>query len=233
MPSGARVLLASLAVTGVVVGAGLAAVGPDDAAGPGPSGPQASPTASAPGGPPGLEDVETRGLAALRAPFCSGVAPAAVTDALGGEPTRAESYDNGETAALTPKVTDVAHEHGCSWTSAGSGGGSGGAGTTARAWVFAPPVTAGEARGLADDAAAARGCSAVADAPALGDPGVALVCTRGPVRETSYRGLLGDAWLVCSISAPGDGPTRADQLARTSRWCAAVVTAATGSTVPD
>ncbi|MDN4172495.1 hypothetical protein QWY28_06035 [Nocardioides sp. SOB77] len=222
MPSGVRALLASVLATGVVVGSGVALTGPQDAADTADrtAPPAAGPAVLAPG--TGLEDLETRGLAALRAPFCAGVTAAAVEDALGGPAVRAEAYDNGETAELTPQVTDVAHEHGCTW---------GGARTTARGWVFAPPVTPARARGLADGATAGRGCSRVADAPDLGEPGVALVCRRGDVREASYRGLLGDAWLVCSITAPRS-LDRTEHLERASRWCAAVVTATTGATVP-
>ncbi|MDN4160304.1 hypothetical protein [Nocardioides abyssi] len=229
MPSASRVLLASLAVTLLVVAAGLGirlgVAGPegsDDPDSPGePGSGQDVPAAVSP--PESLAGLETRGLAALRAPFCAGIAEAAVVDALGGEPTRAEAYDNGETAALTPTVTDVSHEHGCLWSDTR---------TTARGWVFAPPVTPARARGLADGAAAGRGCSRVPDAPALGEPDVALVCDRGDVREASYRGLLGDAWLVCSITAPR-ALDRAEHLDRAGRWCAAVVTATTGSTGPD
>lgn len=224
MPSGSRVLLASAATSAVAtavavaVGLGirLGVTGPDEGSAPAPDrGPVvvAEPPVS-------LAEMETRGLAALRAPFCAGIARASVEDALGAEATRAETYENGETAALTPKVTDVAHEHGCLWSDRR---------TTARGWIFAPPVTPGRARGLADSAADGRGCSRVPDAPALGEPGVALVCERGGVREASYRGLLGDAWLVCSTTAPR-ALAPAEHLDRTSRWCAAVVTAATGAT---
>lgn len=216
MPSGVRVLLGSLLATAVAVGAGVAVTGPDEGSAPGPD---ADPPAVATA-PSSLDEIETRGLAAQRAPFCDGVDPAAVEDALGEPASRADAYGNGETAALTPQVTDVAHEHGCLW-SAGR--------TTARGWVFAPPVTPGRARGLVDAAASGKGCSRVEDAPALGRPGIALVCDRGDVREASYRGLLGDAWVVCTISAPRS-LDRAEHLDRTSRWCAAVVTAATGST---
>jgi hypothetical protein len=216
MPSGSRVLLASAAVTAVAVAVGLAVTGPDEGS------PQIAERAPAVVAEPpaSLADMETRGLAALRAPFCAGITRESVEDALGGEATRAEAYENGETAALTPKVTDVAHEHGCLWSDGR---------TTARGWVFAPPVTPGRARGLADSAAAGRGCSRVPEAPTLGEPGVALVCERGGVREASYRGLLGDAWLVCSTTAPR-ALDAAEHLDRTSAWCAAVVTAATGAT---
>lgn len=216
MPSGSRVLLASAAATAAAVAVGIGVTGSDEGSAPPPD---RRPVAVAEP-PASLAEMETRGLAALRAPFCAGIARESVEDALGAEATRAEAYENGETAALTPQVTDVAHEHGCLWTDGR---------TTARGWVFAPPVTPGRARGLADSAAAGRGCSRVPDAPVLGEPGVALVCERGGVREASYRGLLGDAWLVCSTTAPR-ALERAEHLDRTSRWCAAVVTAATGAT---
>ncbi|MBC9734117.1 hypothetical protein [Nocardioides marmotae] len=219
MPSGVRALIASLVATAALVGVGVVLSDPQGSSGPaGPTSPTAAPPVAL-DPDTGLDDLETRGLAAVRGPFCAGIAPAAVEAALGGAPTRAEAYGNGESAALTPRVTDVAHEHGCLWSTGG---------TTARGWVFAPPVTPARARGLVRLATGGRGCSRVADAPTFGEPGVALVCRRGDVREASYRGLLGDAWVVCSISAPRS-LDRAEQLARTSRWCAAVVAATTGA----
>lgn len=218
MPSAVRVLLASAAVTVLAVTAGVVARGPQEPAPPATAPPVDSGTA--PAASSGLAKLETRGLAVLRAPFCAGVADEAVEAALGAEPAVTEAWENGETAALTPRLTDVAHEHGCAW-SAGR--------TTARGWVFAPPVTSGRARQLARSAAGSTGCEPLADAAAFGSPDVALVCERGGLREASYRGLFGEAWLVCTLTAPAAAdPT--ELLDRTSRWCASVVTAATGAT---
>ena len=56
-------------------------------------------------------------------------------------------------------------------------------------------------------------------------PSVALICPAGDRRWASFRGLFGDAWLACSLSAPA---TLGDQelLDRAGRWCVAVAEAA-------
>lgn len=221
MPSAVRVLLVSAATTALAVSVGVVVHPPDQSAPPAatpatPAAPEADPTVAP------LEEVETGGLTVVRAPFCAGIADEAVEVALGREPVRSTAWENGEEVALTPRLTDVAHEHGCSWA-AGR--------TTARGWVFAPPVTAGRARQLVRSATAGGGCGSVADAPDFGRPGAALVCERSGAREASYRGLFGDAWLVCTLTDAASRD-RADLLDRASRWCAAVVTTATGGTVP-
>ncbi|WP_139977749.1 hypothetical protein [Nocardioides litoris] len=160
----------------------------------------------------GLADVDTSTTAIARAAFCDRVAPEAVTAALGAEPTGATSYADGDRAAVVGRVSDIAHEFSCTWT----------AGTTiARAWVFAPPVTRTTATALARQAAREEGCTRVAGAPALGSPTAALVCRPGPARvQASFRGLLGDAWLTCSVAGPLE-PTEAAQ--RADRWCVDVL----------
>jgi hypothetical protein len=57
---------------------------------------------------------------------------------------------------------------------------------------------------------------------------VALTCTnqQGTTR-TSYRGLFGDAWLVCEVEQPA-GAT-ADPLDLAGRWCVGVLEAAGGT----
>lgn len=208
-------LLVATVLTVAVVGGVLAVRGGEDDDG-GSARPE--PPATSPP-PPSLAEVDTASLVVARAGFCEAVPPEAVTDALGGEATRADAYGNGERAALADGVQDVAHEFGCVWSSAAG---------SARAWVFAPPVSATDAVALRRAATREDGCRAIGGAAAFGEPGVALVCRAdgGPV--ASYRGLFGDAWLACSVR----GADRADAEARADRWCAAVAVAAS-SAPPD
>jgi hypothetical protein len=109
------------------------------------------------------------------------------------------------------------HEFGCTWTAGGS---------RAEAWVFVPPVTRERARTLADLAREQAGCTAVAGAAAYGDPSAATSCRADAGIEVSYRGLFGDAWLACALTAPGG--KQQELTDRAGRWCAAVATAASG-----
>lgn len=168
-----------------------------------------------------LAELATDTLVVRRESFCPAVEPGVVEAALGGEPDAASSYDNGEPARLARGVRDVAHEFGCTWRGA--------EGTTARAWVFTPPVTARQARALARSTQSTRACSPVADAPAFGRPSAAVVCRADGALEASYRGLFGDAWLSCALSVPASGADRAELAERADRWCAAVAIAASGS----
>jgi hypothetical protein len=181
-----------------------------------------------------LADFATDALVVRRESVCAdagpdavdpgAVDPDAVEEALGGEPEASSSYDNGEPARLTEGVTDVAHEFGCVWRRAD--------GSSARAWVFAPPVTVDRARTLVRGARTAPGCSSAPDAPAFGRPSVAVVCRGDGTLEVSHRGLFGDAWLSCALAVPARGADRADRadraalLDRAGHWCVAVATAA-------
>lgn len=162
-----------------------------------------------------LAEVDTPSLVAARAPWCADLPAAAVERALGGPVTRETSYTNGDRAQITDQVRDVSHEHSCTFRAAD--------GTTARAWVFAPPVTPAAARALVRAAGQAKGCRVLADAPALGRPSVATLCSDGTV--VAYHGLLGDAWLSCSLAVPA-GVAEADLREHTDQWCAAVATTA-------
>jgi hypothetical protein len=168
-----------------------------------------------------LAELDTAALVVRRDSFCPDVDPDAVEEALGGDPDASTSYDNGEPARLTRTVEDVAHEFDCTWQRAG--------GTVARAWVFAPPVTAGRARALVREAQTVPGCTSVPDASAFGSPSVAVGCRAGRTLTAAYHGLFGDAWLSCSRAVPGGGVARADLVDRAGRWCVAVATAASGS----
>lgn len=165
-----------------------------------------------------LESFSTEGIVVRRDAFCAGIGPDAVSEALGTTHYRGRSYNNGDPARLAGRVRDVAHEFDCTWRAKD--------GTVARAWVFAPPVTRPQSREL-KKAALRPGCAA-ADGPDYGRPSVATLCGTPRTVEQGYFGLFGDAWLSCTLSARKPEPQ--DLTERTSRWCVAVVKAASGQT---
>lgn len=202
-------LLAAVVATAALVGGGLAVKGADQA----PVRPPSPPTVeSVP-----LSSLDTTGLLVPRAEFCGRVDEARVSAALGAEAQSATAYGNGERIRLG-QDQDIAHEFGCAWTTAGA---------EARAWVFAPPVTDRQAEALVDSARAGPGCTPIASAAAFGSPDLALACAGQARQQASYRGLFGDAWLACTLSAAST-ESREELLDRADRWCAEVVRAAAG-----
>lgn len=205
MPTVLRALLLAALLTLVPIGIGVAMA--DD------------PTASRPAPPAyegtALADLDTSAVVVRRAPFCDRINPAAVREAI-GDGARLTDYGNGETAAL-PGGADVAHEFGCVFTATGDSGG------TARAWVFAPPVTAAEAAALAKEPTG-PGCAVQPAAPAYGGPSVAELCRSAKGSTATFRGLFGDAWLSCSLTLPGR-PEAATLLDTAGTWCVAVAQA--------
>lgn len=224
-PLPARRRTAAVALLAAVVAIALAVLlvvtrGGSDDAGTAPDGsPSAAPTATpttpveTPSGT-SLEDYDTASLTVQRADFCDLVPSADVEAALEGTPTASSTYGNGESTALTSEVTDIAAEHGCRWKRGP---------IMARAWVFAPPVTADDGARLARAARRADGCVVRRGAPAYGSATLARTCPAGKGHEASYRGLFGDAWLVCSLTRPG---ARAATLEAAGTWCVAVAEAA-------
>ena len=207
MPVVLRLLLASV-LTAAAVGGGVVLFADDEPGGRAPVG------TSAP-----LSSLDTGGLTILRTGFCDGVADSAVTEALQAEPDQESSYANGDRVQLTAEVRDRAHEHGCQWSANG---------VTASGWVFAPPVPRVTADLLLRRARDAKGCEPIPDAPAYGEPSLGLVCTGRLGEEVSFRGLFGDAWLVCSLrfADVSAGQSRDEAVDRTGRWCVAVARAA-------
>lgn len=205
-----RSMLLALVLTALPVGAGLLLADPGDE-----TEPVAEPPAheSTP-----LASYDTASVVVARAGFCDRIPEEAVAEALDGRPPRSEvTWGNGEPATVVPGVEDVAHEYGCRF--------EGGSGTEARAWVFTPPVTRERAADLVAEASRQGSCERRPDAPAYGDPSVALVCPSGDRRFASFRGLFGDAWLACSVAAPAD-LAEPELLDRAGRWCVAVAEAA-------
>ncbi|GAB2877260.1 hypothetical protein [Nocardioides pacificus] len=165
-----------------------------------------------------LGELDLTTMTVPRAAFCAAVPQAAVEDALGGPAASTEDYGNGDPLEVREGLTDVAHEFGCVFTAAD--------GAQARAWVFVPPLTRERAGQLVRQLGREKGCRVIAQAPAFGSPSLARVCegsASGAPTEASYRGLFGDAWLTCSVSADG---TADALLERADVWCANVVTAA-------
>lgn len=146
-----------------------------------------------------------------RVSFCSRIPDDAVRDAVGAEVTTAH-YGNGEPL---PGGDDLAHEYGCVFTGEDR--------TVARSWVFVPPVTPRRARQLAAEAAKTPRCTST-PAATFGKPAVGTVCRSGDSTTVTYRGLFGDAWLSCSVSAPGKGDAAADKalVAKAGAWCVQV-----------
>lgn len=215
MSSRVRLLLLALVTTAAVVAAGawfIVGGGDDEDS----SSPPHTPTPSTPTSTP-LADVDTLTLAVPRTSLCAVAPPEALEQALGAAPSDQTEYGDGQPAVVAPGVRDVVHEYGCSWT-AGD--------TTARAWVFAPPVTVTEGRDLVKAARSTEGCTAVAKAPAFGRPSAALTCAKGKRTEVSFRGLFGDAWLTCTLEERVPRAARAEAIDRAGRWCGALAVAA-------
>ena len=60
--------------------------------------------------------------------------------------------------------------------------------------------------------------------PVFGAPTLALTCTKDDTTRASYRGLFGDAWLVCEVELPAGQASDIVDVA--GRWCVGVLEAA-------
>lgn len=163
--------------------------------------------------PTTLETYNTDGVAVARSPFCDRVSPTGIEHALGAAAASHRDYGNGDRIRLPDGSRAIAHEYGCEWSAEN--------GVTARAWVFVPPVSRGRAERLVQEALSGP-CSRTGSGQ-FGTPSVAARCRTDEGVERSWRGLFGDAWLVCTLSGPGasDAPER-----RTSEWCVSALEAA-------
>lgn len=165
-----------------------------------------------------LESYDTGGVDVVRGPFCDRVSPTGVEHALGGVPADSESWENGDRERLPDGTRDRVQEYGCRWTAAD--------GSQASAWVFAPPVPPALARTLTRDVvrdAYGATCRPTLEAADFGAPSATATCTLDSGNSLIERaGLFGDAWLTCTVSAPGDP---VDLPARASEWCVQVVEA--------
>jgi hypothetical protein len=198
-------LVVALAVTGVAVVAGVTLRSPSPSPQPAPRHRPAQPLATR------LASVDTTTAVVRRGAFCDAVPAGDVRAAVDDAAPRLTAWSNGD---LLPGSKDVAHEFGCSWAAA--------SGAVAAGWVFAPPVPVQRAQELVASARSQRGCTPLAGAAAFGAPSLALKCVSGGRTTVSYRGLFGDAWLVCQFTGSGT----ADPADVADRWCASVLAAA-------
>lgn len=163
--------------------------------------------------------VDLSRLPVPRTDFCDVLPEKDAEAALGGAVSRTDHYGNGDVFEVRPGYRDVSHEYGCVFQGAG--------GTTAKAWVFARPVTTREARMLVRHERHRRGC-AFPDSIGFGSPGLTAVCIIRGQEPASVRtrleGLFRDSWLGCEVSAPADRESRSDVQKRAEDWCTAVVT---------
>lgn len=175
----------------------------------------ASPSARA----TGLGGLDSAATLVQREAFCGRLEAGAPQRALGGEVVDTEEYSPGDTAEVVEGTRAVADEWSCTYRSD--------RGVSARAWLFAPPITARRA-GVLVRAARGRGCTPPTPRRDFGRPSVGRVCPSGDQTTVSWRGLFGDAWLACSLTAPRAETGRAELIARAEAWCAEVLSA-TGS----
>jgi hypothetical protein len=175
---------------------------------------------------PSDADLDLSGVPVQRAGFCDLLDGDDVAQALEGPVRDTAHYGNGDEVEVRPGLVDVSHEFGCVF--------EGPAGKVARAWVFARPVTAPEARTLVRRARRGGDC-AFPESVRFGAPTLTSVCkVAGPPPEEAptvrarLEGLFGDSWVGCEISEPlvrSEGTSgRADVVQRADQWCTEVVT---------
>ena len=165
--------------------------------------------------PTALSDYDTDGLTLQRTDFCERVAAAVVDAALASADGVVEilGWVPGD---RLPGSREVGNEFGCQWAAGTDGDDV----VTARAWIFAPPVTPARAADFAAETVGTK-CRRLRSAPALGDHSVAQRCTLNTGSElVGVQGLVGDAWVACEISGPSD--IESD---RVGEWCVGVLEA--------
>ncbi|MCW2835635.1 MAG: hypothetical protein JWN68_3588 [Nocardioides sp.] len=159
-----------------------------------------------------LAAYDTSEVTVVRAAFCDRISDSAIAVALGSAASDEHSWQPG---GRLPGSKDIGNEFGCSWT-AGQ--------VTARAWVFAPPITAERAEDLVSESVGPK-CTPRRSAPPLGGPGLAQSCRlntgAGPV---GISGLVGDAWVSCEINGRDDA-----DVGLVGEWCVVVLEALRGT----
>ena len=196
---------AAVATVAAVVGGVLALGGSEEDT----TAPEEAPFTTTP-----LSGYDTTSAVVTRGPFCDAIDDRQVDAVLGSVPD-ALTWANGDQVDVGTGE-DVVHEFGCSYAVQDVG--------EARAWVFAPPVGADEAERFVTTAGKGPGCVA-ADGPPFGSPTLALTCTSADgVQRASYRGLFGDAWVVCEVVRPAGATWDTADVA--GRWCVGVLQAA-------
>jgi hypothetical protein len=201
--SAVRILLGAVVLTAIAVGVGVLTLKDDE-----PETPEVKGD---------LSTADTTTMHVRRGAFCDRVPTEDVTEALGGAAAEKKAYGDGDQTVITGETTDVAQEYGCIWT------GPEESTTSARAWVFAPPVTLDWATQMTKSVP--KGCKA-SSTPAYGKPSVALTCVDAKKQpKVVLRGLFGDAWLSCELTGKA-GEEAATLQKRASRWCLVTATAA-------
>ena len=162
--------------------------------------------------PTPIGDLNTATMQLPRIEFCSLVEDSAIADALGGNEVSEAAYGNGDEVELAGVGRQVVHELGCSWT--------GEDGASARAWVFARPVSTEFAQTVVATGHTTKGCRTVSG-PEFGTPSSTQVCDLPTVRSrVRHAGLFGQTWLTCELEATD---RQADALrSRADQWCVAV-----------
>ena len=169
----------------------------------------ASPTATP------LSEVDLTGVVASRSAFCDGLEEEPVAAVLGGDPDITISYDSGQRTEVASGLRDVANEYSCYFER-----GSDDAQRTARAWLFAQPITQAEAEGFIEERRAEKECEPAGEL-AFGDPGLVQSCGTATRRRVTAVGLFGDGWLTCQATAPAS-VAEDELLEQTQLWCADV-----------
>jgi hypothetical protein len=165
--------------------------------------------------PTPIASLNTVAMQIPRIKFCGLVPASAVAEAVGGKPDSDASYGNGDEEALPDVGSDVVHEIGCSWT--------GKDGVSARAWVFARPISTAFARTVIASGRRTDGCHRV-PGPAYGKPSLTQLCQR-PDGEQRVRhaGLFGQTWLTCELT--GAKVAHTELSTRADAWCVEVANA--------
>lgn len=196
--------------------------------------PGADATATA---PVTLADLPVRRMAVARAPFCRAVPASVVAAALdltGADPAqvpRVREDTDGDRVRLGGRSQgggrdqgrDVAHEHGCTWRAGGA---------EARAWVAVPPASRALAAELAGSLLETRGCRGLTGAPSYGSRSVSVTCEAGRGTTVVRAGVLGDAWIGCSLEGGRDVATEEVER-RSDAWCAGLLQALAGPVGDD
>ena len=162
-----------------------------------------------------LGDVDLTGVVAERDAFCDALSSESVAPVIGGEPEETDEYTSGQEVLVAPGLQDVAHEYSCYFER-----GSGKSARTARAWLFAQPADAADAKEWIKERSADEACRPAGELE-FGSPGLVQSCDQDTRRRVTAVGLFGDGWLTCQSTAPLS--VDADELLEeTQRWCAGV-----------
>lgn len=76
------------------------------------------------------------------------------------------------------------------------------------------------------------GCTELTDAPSYGARSVSVTCETARGTRVVRAGVLGDAWLGCSLDG-GRGVAAAEVERRSDLWCAGLLQALDGTSVPS